>query len=244
VRIDYTYHYRKFNRDDPEHEKRVFEYYRRILEPHLPSNKSARILDIGCGSGLLLQSLKQLGYENLHGVELDAGQAELARKRGLAVDATDDTAAWLNAKPNCFDAALATDVLEHIPVSAQIPFVTAIQKSLAPGATFICTVPNANSALAARWRYIDWTHTCSFTEISLDFLLHHGGLQTTSILPVEMGETPRLWWLPRRGWFFFAASKAVRFWRRVELMTELGPAQGRNLPLTLNMLAVAKKPSQ
>jgi SAM-dependent methyltransferase len=244
VTIDYTYHYRKFNRGGPAQEIQTIAYYHRILAPHLPANKSAPILDIGCGSGLLLQALKELGYSNLRGVELDAGQAEQARARGFNVERTDDTAAWLRSQPSQFDFALATDVIEHIPTAAQIAFVSAIQQSLATNGRFLCTVPNANSPLAARWRYIDWTHTSSFTEISLDFLLHHGGFNEITILPVEFAEIPSRWWAPRRGWFYFAAYKAVRFWRRTEMMVELGPAQGRAVPLTLNIMAVAKKLSR
>jgi cyclopropane fatty-acyl-phospholipid synthase-like methyltransferase len=244
VTIDYTYHYRKFHRGDPEQEKQTIAYYHRALKDHLPASQSARILDIGCGAGLLLQSLKELGYENLHGVELDEGQGQQAKARGFDVTVTNDTVDWLRQKKGSFDFVVATDVLEHIPVDAQISFVSAIQESMAAGATFLCTVPNANSALAERWRYIDWTHTSSFTEVSLDFLLHHGGLEVVAILPVEFGEVPRLWWLPRRGWFFFAARKAVRWWRRTEMMVELGPAAGRAIPLSLNILAVAKKPSR
>jgi cyclopropane fatty-acyl-phospholipid synthase-like methyltransferase len=244
VTVDYTYHYRKFNRGGEEQEKQVAIFYRRMLKDHLPENKSARILDLGCGAGLLLRALKEFGYANLRGVERDAGQAEAARARGFEVDVTNDTPAWLNERRGSFDFVISTDVLEHVPVAEQIPFVAAIQASLAEGGVFLCTVPNANSALASRWRYIDWTHTCSFTEISLDFLLHHGGLETQSIGEVEFMEMPRFWWAPRRGWFYFAACKAVRWWRRVEMMSELGPAPGRAIPLSLNLLAVARKVSK
>ena len=44
-----------------------------------------------------------------------------------------------------------------------------------PDGKVILTVPNANSPLAARWRYIDFTHHCSFTEHSLNFVLGSAG---------------------------------------------------------------------
>jgi hypothetical protein len=118
----------------------------------------------------------------------------------------------------------------------------AVQHALRPGGTLICTVPNANSSLASRYQHIDWTHQCSFTEHSLDFLLHHGGFSPIQIMEVEYLERPQLWWLPVSGGRHWWAFRFFRLWRRLEMMAELGPSQGRQVPLSLNLLAVARRP--
>jgi len=114
---------------------------------------------------------------------------------------------------------------------------------LSAGGEFICTVPNANSAVSMRWQHNDWTHHSSFTEISLDFLLYNAGrFSDIRTYPAEFLQRPQKYWLPflsgARHWWAF---HFFRMWRRLEMMAELGPEQGRNIPLSLNLLSVAKK---
>lgn len=115
-------------------------------------------------------------------------------------------------------------------------------RSAQPHPSLICTVPNASSTLASRWRYIDWTHHSSFTERSLDFLLFNGGFKTVQVLPVEFMVRPANWWLPvmsgARAWWAF---RFFRFIRRLQMMAELGPEQGQAMPLSLNLMGVASK---
>lgn len=239
--FDYSYHYRKWHNNSPEHEQAMIRYYKPLLGPWLPKDKNARILDVGCGMGFVLSTLRDLGYGNAEGLDMDQGQVNAARDRGLNVTQSSNTEEELSMRKGTYDQILALDLLEHIPISHQIPFVHHIAEALKPGGTFLCTVPNANASLAARWRYIDWTHHCSFTEHSLDFLLHSGGLHEIQVMPLEFIKRPKLWWLPLGGTRHYWALRLVRLFRRVEMMAELGPDQGRSIPLSLNLLAFARK---
>jgi SAM-dependent methyltransferase len=243
MKVDYTRYYRKWHPDTPEHQAAMLVFHRRILEPHLPADHSARILDVGCGTGYALLALGALGYTASAGVDSDEGQVATAQARGLDVVLTSDTVGHLQSRPGQFDVLLALDVIEHIPVSAQLGFVSALTAALRPGGRLLCTVPNANSAVAARWRYNDWTHRASFTEHSLDLLLYSAGFAEIQILPVEFVERPPRCWWPRSGVRHWWAFRFFRLWRRLELMAELGPEQGRQVPLSLNLLALARKSS-
>ncbi|MBI5383521.1 MAG: class I SAM-dependent methyltransferase [Verrucomicrobia bacterium] len=240
MRIDYSRIYRKWHSDAPEHIRSMTTYYRWLLSPHLPADPSVRILDIGCGMGFALLALKEAGFTNVAGVESDQSQAESCRAKGLAVDLTDDTVAYLRARRGSHQTVLALDLIEHIPVPQQLDFVRAIVETLKPGGSLICTVPNANSTLAERYRYICWTHHCSFTEHSLDFLLFNAGFRDIKVLPYDAVQRPGLWWLPVGGSRFWWAFRFVRAWRRLQMMAELGPAQGRGVPLSLNLLGIAR----
>ncbi|MBK8637485.1 MAG: class I SAM-dependent methyltransferase [Chromatiaceae bacterium] len=44
----------------------------------LPTDRSAAILDVGCGHGNFLFMLEQLGYRNLEGVDMSSEQLEQA----------------------------------------------------------------------------------------------------------------------------------------------------------------------
>src|SRR5262245_51502249 len=73
------------------HRKRV-KYYAWYTQGWLPKQRSTPILDIGCGSGQFLYFLREQGYHDVRGIDLDRDQVELGRELGLdatAVDALD-----------------------------------------------------------------------------------------------------------------------------------------------------------
>ena len=240
--FDYSYHYKKWHKDTPEHQAQLIAYYSSLLGHHFHPDRSARILDVGCGMGYALLTLKHLGYQNVEGIDSDASQVQSSQAKGLHVQQTADSRSFLLGQAGQYDQVLALDLLEHIPHGEQIDFVAALAAALKPGGRLICTVPNANSALAARYHFIDWTHQCSFTEHSLDFLLYTGGFRNIRILPHEKIARPKLWWLPVGLSRHYWALRLVRGWRRLEMMAELGPEAGRAVPLSLNLLGLASKP--
>jgi hypothetical protein len=105
----------------------------------------------------------------------------------------------------------------------------------------VLTVPNANASLGMRWRYNDWTHTASFTEHSLDFVLFNAGFRKINVSPAEFVRRPKWYFLPIGGARHWWAFCFFRLFRRLEMMAELGPEQGRQVPLSLNLLAVADR---
>ena len=240
--IDYTKYYEKFHPDTPEHDQTMVGYAQRILSPYLPVDRTGPMLDVGCGTGYTLMALKNLGFTAASGVDIDAGQVSAAVKRGVNAVHVTNTQAFLRERAGSFQTIVTLDVIEHLPWQQQIDFIQSMCEALAPTGRLICTVPNASSSLASRWRYGDWTHHTSFTEHSLDFLLSSGGFAKVDVLPVEFMLRPANWWLPflsgARVWWVF---KFFRFMRRMEVMAELGPEQGRSVPLSLNLLGVASK---
>lgn len=241
MKIDYSYHYRKWNRDTDEQRQVAIKSYSNLYDEFLPRDKNARILDVGCGIGYMLGTLRALGYTNVSGIDIDPGQVEICCKRGFDVTLVDDSKTYLQRNAGAFDQILAFDLLEHIPHDAQLEFAAALAGALKLGGNFMCTVPNANSFVAMRYRHIDWTHQDSFTEQSLDFLLHSGGFSNIRVLPAEKMAKPTWWWIPTRAARFWWAWKLVRGWRRLQFMAELGPAAGRSIPLSANLLGLASR---
>jgi SAM-dependent methyltransferase len=241
MKIDYGYHYRKWNSDSPEQVAGLARYYHRVLLKHLPVDKAAPILDVGCGMGFTLLALQQLGFQNLSGIDADEGQVASCRAKGLQVTLCADSPGFMRQRAGQYQLILAFDLLEHIRPDEQLEFVSSMADAIRSGGSLVCTTPNANSALAGRYRYLDWTHQTAFTEHSLDFLLYNGGFREIQVGAVDFFERPALWWLPfgaGRHWWAF---RFFRMWRRLEMMAELG-SQGRQVPLSLNLLAVARKP--
>ena len=70
------------------------------------------LVDVGCGTGALLDAFKKRGVHVL-GYEYSAAALEICRARGLGVISFDLTRDW-DQSNNQFDVALSTEVAEHI----------------------------------------------------------------------------------------------------------------------------------
>lgn len=88
-------------------------------------DRSATVLDVGCGHGLAAEELERLGYQGRYcGIDASEALVGLARQRLGAAWATFAIAdiaqpGWLQAAPGAtFDWVLAFAVLHHIPDAA------------------------------------------------------------------------------------------------------------------------------
>ncbi len=242
MNIDYTRYYLKWHDDSDEHAKFMSTVAIRDIEPYLPLDRNARILEIGCGMGFGLLRLRDLGFKNAVGVDIDKSQVDACVKRNLNVELTTDLTKHLEQYPHQFDAILMIDVLEHIPVPAQIDVLRSIQNTLRPGGRLITQVPNANSIISARWRNIDLTHTSTFTEYSLKFALLSANFKTVNI-PATGNKLARPTLRIHR---YFKAHTRMAFrrwlvrwiWRQI-LIAELGTFEIDSIPLNPNLFAIA-----
>lgn len=237
----YARHYARFHPDTPAHDAYMRALLSRWIGAHLPEDRSAAILDVGCGRGYALGLLRATGFTRAAGIDPDPGQVEFARGRGLGASVEPDTPAFLRAHPSQYDLVLLMDVLEHVPTPQQVPLLEAIRQALKPGGRIICTVPNALSPLGHYWRHIDYTHELCFTVPSLEYALHAGGFTTIAISPLEFFTRPRFFWIPLgagRQWWRLVIT---RWWWRAVHRAELGPPQARELLLSPNLLAVARR---
>ncbi|KZY41585.1 bifunctional 3-demethylubiquinol 3-O-methyltransferase/2-polyprenyl-6-hydroxyphenol methylase, partial [Roseovarius sp. HI0049] len=104
-----------------------------------------RILDIGCGGGLLSEPMARLGAEV---VGADAAEGNIpvaqihAEQSGLSIDYRHTTAEALAEAGEQFDAVLNMEVVEH--VSDPLAYLTACQQLLKPGGIHICSTINRN----------------------------------------------------------------------------------------------------
>lgn len=138
----------------------------------LPSDKTAGILDIGCGDGKFLFYLRQRGFTGAEGLELSPQMAaEAAKHVDCHIHLVDNTIDFLNEKPAGFQTITMNDVLEHIPKSETINFLSAVKVALAPGGNVVVNVPRVAGFTSLYCRYNDFTHQTIFTEMSLKQVL-------------------------------------------------------------------------
>ncbi len=108
--------------------------------------RDLRILDIGCGGGLLSEPMARLGAEV---VGADAAERNIpvakihAEAQGLAIDYRHTTAEALAAAGEMFDAVLNMEVVEH--VADPLAYLTACRNLLKPGGLMTCSTINRNA---------------------------------------------------------------------------------------------------
>ena len=108
--------------------------------------KGLRILDIGCGGGLLSEPMARLGADV---VGADAAERNIpvakvhADQSGLTIDYRHTTAEAMAAAGEQFDAVLNMEVVEH--VADPLAYLTACQELLRPGGIHICSTINRNA---------------------------------------------------------------------------------------------------
>jgi len=237
--LDYSIYYRKWHDGSKAHFESTAAFYQRLLSKALEQvPPEARILDIGCGQGLLLYALESFGFKRVRGVDLSEQQVAVGQQYGLTCHAVDKDYIFQLAMtdPRTFDLIFMMDVLEHMNSSDQLRTLAAVGELLVPGGRLILSVPNANASFGLRWRYNDWTHETSFTEHSLEFLLLNSNFTDMKFFPYEFIARPRMIFIPRKSVLIWAVQRFFRFLRRLEAVGELGP-EGWKVPLSLNLLA-------
>lgn len=104
-----------------------------------------RILDIGCGGGLLCEPMARLGA-TVVGVDAAAGNLPVARihaeQSGLEIDYRHGTAEGMAADGESFDVVLNMEVVEH--VADPQAYLTACHDLLKPGGLHLCSTINRN----------------------------------------------------------------------------------------------------
>lgn len=148
----------------------------------LAGGKPGRVLDVGCGRGLLLEAFRRRGWE-IHGTELTEASAAYARETlGIPVHVGPmEGWAWPEAH---FDAITFWHVLEHWPDPRAV--LREVHRLLRPGGCLAVGVPNFGSpearATRAGWFHLDVPrHLAHLTPASLTGALREAGFQVRRV---------------------------------------------------------------
>jgi SAM-dependent methyltransferase len=149
------------------------EAFRQILGPHLAHGDA--ILDIGFGSGAVLNWARDAGYR-ASGVERQSDLIAGARQAGFRAES--EIGAF---DPSSFNLITAFDVLEHLPVSEIRDLLRNSQRLLAPGGRFIARFPNCQVPGGLAIQYSDLTHVTPMSAPIAKMLFEQCGYKDIQI---------------------------------------------------------------
>ncbi len=215
--------------------------------------KTPAILEVGCGTGNVLQSLeKEFSSANLTGMDLFSEGLRFAHQRTkCGLIQADLAAPPLNTK---FDLVGMFDVLEHIKEDQAA--VRQIFKLVKPGGLFMVTVP-ADPHL---WSYFDIAsrHARRYTLNSLRQTIIQAGFTEEFLSPYIAFTYPALW-IGRKAIDSAIASQELQVHHQAEKEFRIIPVvneivcvilsleaawltKGRKLPFGSSLVMLARKP--
>ncbi len=132
---------------DPDGESRPLHDLNPVRLAYVASRvglRGARVLDVGCGGGLLSEALAAAGAE-VTAIDLAPGVLDVARlhlyESNLRVDYREISAEALAAQqPGSFDAITCMEMLEHVPDPGSV--IEACSRLLKPGGRWFASTLN------------------------------------------------------------------------------------------------------
>jgi 2-polyprenyl-3-methyl-5-hydroxy-6-metoxy-1,4-benzoquinol methylase len=171
---------------------------RRILERIRSHRPDGRLLDVGAGTGMLVEQAVAMGYE-AEGVEPSRWMQGRAGERGLPVRL------GTFPHPQCkgpYDVVTLIDVIEH--VADPLGLLRSVREALRPGGLLAVVTPDVRSLaarlLGRRWWHFRLVHIGYFDRNTLTLATRQAGLELVA--------------MHRPGWFFpgdYLFERAVKF---------------------------------
>lgn len=142
---------------------------------HLP------VIEVGCGDGRFLKTLREAGFSNLVGVDPSATYKSVTTEIPILHAYAND---YLD---QCLDDSVGTivafDVFEHIPLQVLRDLFALARRKLSPNGMIVFRIPNMSSPLALVNFFGDTSHVTALNQNSLDQIFFDSGLHLEEVSP-------------------------------------------------------------
>jgi 2-polyprenyl-3-methyl-5-hydroxy-6-metoxy-1,4-benzoquinol methylase len=204
---------------------------KKVLPLLIGYSKDANILDLGCGPGYIMQSLRSEGFKNITGIDISSEQIVKAKQKGLNVK-VGNVFDYLILESNKYDIIIAFDFIEHFDKDELIKLIALINQTLKNGGILVIHTPNGQGMFPQKIIYGDLTHLTIVTPNSLIQLLKLEGFDEIKI--IESGPVA----VNIIGFLRLIIWKTIKILYNIIRLAETG---GRDKILTQDLFCVAKK---
>jgi len=149
----------------------------------IKEKKIKKILDYGCGTGQLINALKDKNID-VTGMDVSDEAIETGKKNGLDIIKINNMDEQKKNYKNTFDLIIISHVLEHQRKNEMANLLNNLRYMLKENQYLLTIVPNAQAITGAYWRYEDFTHEYIFTTGSLNYLLHDNNFTELKFLDI------------------------------------------------------------
>ena len=159
----------------------------RLIPPQARS-----ILEVGCAAGMTGKTLREKGFEEIVGIEVNEEAASIGKSYYDQVIIGDAEKVELPFEKGHFDCILYGDVLEHLINPWQV--LKEHKSFLKKGGTIICSIPNIRHyrvirrlVFRGKWEYadsgiLDKTHLRFFTLGSIRKMVKEAGFEIRDLV--------------------------------------------------------------
>ncbi len=210
-----------------------YEYlgYLGAVVSEITSRAPKKLLEVGCGDGRLISELLNKGLTGITGIDIDERAVLFAKAFNFGQGAAIDSGDVRELQASGFDAAVAMEVIEHIPDTELPSILKAVWERTEPGAFFVITVPTTNAPITpSHFRHYDLEllqqHLEPFFRIESHYYLHRPGLRERLVRKFAMNRL-----------FLLNEARLLRLLRRVYRSTALKASASNGL----HLLAVARR---
>jgi 2-polyprenyl-3-methyl-5-hydroxy-6-metoxy-1,4-benzoquinol methylase len=161
-------------------------FYQVNYLPHVPEDRTARILVISCGPGYFVNLLAEKGYTNVTGIDSHPEKVEPAVARGLNCRAG-RAFETLRAAEQPYDVIICEQELNHLTKDEMVDFLRLAWDRLAPGGRILCHGLNgANPIVGAETLAQNFDHFNTFTAYSFAQVLEYTGFEDIHVFGLNL----------------------------------------------------------
>jgi 2-polyprenyl-3-methyl-5-hydroxy-6-metoxy-1,4-benzoquinol methylase len=173
--------------EDVEKGYRTFgQFYRVNYLPHMPSDKSVKVLVVSCGPGYFVNLLKQEGYTDVIGIDSTPDKVQHAKDKNLNCRA-EAVFPFLQNSNEQYDVIFCEQELNHLTKDEMVGFLKLCWSKMSDGGTLIVHGLNgANPLTGSEALAQNFDHFSTFTDYSLQQVLVYSGFGEVRIIPLDL----------------------------------------------------------
>jgi len=149
-----------------------------------------RVLDLGCGRGLFLELLREVGIEGA-GIDANPEAVATCKEQGFDRVEAGDLFAYLEREISAgvrYDGVYCSHIVEHLEGRPAAQMIALCARILRPGGRLVMITPNvANPYVWSKVFWLDLTHRRPYPRPVLEAILSAAGLDVVASYNCRVG---------------------------------------------------------